>query len=168
MIRRDRQHGVVFDTLDQQAQSLLAGAQRLFRHAALRDLDKSQHDAVNMVCLRPVGLDTHKVPALIVACQLALDRREGGEHPRHIGDEGIVGQRVRNVPQGPVHIARDQVDDRLHARCVPLDAQLAVYEDRADHGRRHQVLKVAVGPADLLDLELELLIDGDQLLVDRL
>ena len=38
----------------------------------------------------------------------------------------------------------------------------------ADVGRVDQVLEIVVGEAELLDLDLELLIDGRQLLVDRL
>ena len=53
-------------------------------------------------------------------------------------------------------------------RRVALDAQLAVEEDRRDLGRRDQVLQVVVDLAGLVDLDLQLVVDGGQLLVHRL
>ena len=50
----------------------------------------------------------------------------------------------------------------------PLDAHLAVDEDRGDVSGGDQVLQVVVDLAGLVDLALELVVDGGELFVDRL
>ncbi len=105
--------------------------------------------------------------ALAVA-HLALDQVQLFE-----GFGGVLGQQRVVQPMGDVEqraagIVADHVEDVPGTRGEPLDAHLAVDEDRGDVGGGDQVLQVVVDLAGLVDLALELVVDGGELFVDRL
>ena len=90
------------------------------------------------------------------------------EHRARVGVELRVVEAVGEVADRPADVGVDQVEELDRRRREERDAQAPVEEDGGDRRRRHQVLQVAVGAAELVDLDLELLVDGGQLLVDRL
>ena len=69
---------------------------------------------------------------------------------------------------GPAEVGREEIENLLRARGETLDAQLAIEKDGPDIGRSHQVIEVGIGPAQLLDVALQLVVDGRELFVDRL
>lgn len=146
-------------------------AQRLFGAHAARDFEEGDDDALDALFGRAVREQAHQVPAAAARVYLALDGVEAFEHLLGVLDQpaaAVVVELRGEVGERAAGVGRDEVEDVARARRVELDAQGAVEEDRADVGRVHQVEEVVVRLAQLLDLDLQLLIDGRQLLVRRL
>ena len=135
---------------------------------ALGDVDEGEHHAGDAIVHRPVGQQARQQPGAIGQADLALHRRQALQHPRRVvGDLGVLESR-RQVGQRPADIARHHPEQRHRHRRVARDAQVPVQEQGGDGGRVHQVLQVAVGVREFVDLGLELPVDGDEFLVDGL
>ncbi len=93
--------------------------------------------------------------------QLVEDAARVGTHLRVLDPRRQVGQR-------PADVAGDEMEDRHRRRREQDDAQLAVEQDGGDRCRCHQVLQVGVAARELVNVALQRLVDGGQLLDDGL
>src|SRR3712207_9513221 len=75
---------------------------------------------------------------------------------------------IRRPPRSTLFPYTTLFRSGARGRREELDAQGAVEEDGREPRRVDQILEVAVGVRQLLDLDLQLLVDRRQLLVDRL
>ena len=66
------------------------------------------------------------------------------------------------------NIGGENADNRVDRRREPADLKPAVEEDRRDVGAGQQIAQIVGRRLELLDLALELIVDGVQLLVQRL
>jgi hypothetical protein len=153
--------------VDDRAKERLRRAQRFADAALLADVDEGEHDAADPVVAAAVRAQARQQPALAEA-HLALDRHQAGEDRLRVVVELRVVEPVGEVADRPADVGGDEGEELHRRRREERDAQLAVEKDGGDGGRRHQVLQVAVGTAQLVDPALQLLVDGHQLLVDRL
>ena len=153
---------------DDGAEQRLRLAQRFADAAPLGDVDEGQHDAGDAVLAAAVrqqaGAGASRSPK---RTSRSIGTRLSST-ARGVGVELRVVEPVGEVAERPADVGVDQVEQLDRRRREERDAQLAVEEHGGDRRRGHQVLQVAVGVAQLVDLALELLVDGGQLLVDRL
>ena len=90
------------------------------------------------------------------------------EHRWRVLDQVVVFELMGEIRDRPALVGRRDAEQIGDPVGEALDAQARIEEQRAEIGRRHQVLQVAVGARDRLELQLQLAVDGLQLLVDRL
>ncbi len=145
-----------------------APAQRVFGVLDGRDVDEGRDDTVDITATGgPVRGQTHDVRPAGRASRLALDGRQGREHaPRVLLD--VVVERVFQIADRSIEIARLDLEDLAELRRESLDPQIRREEEGGDVGRGHQVLEIVVRPRHLIELDLQLVVDGVQLLVDAL
>ena len=135
----------------------------------LGDVDEREHRALDHVVERAVRLHAHLVDAPVAVLDLRLHGGQRVEHRGHGADQVDVALEARgDVAERPSDVGRDEVHDLGDRGGEALDAQLLVDEQRADAGAGEHVVHVVVGARQLVDLLLQLAVDGDQLLVDRL
>jgi len=72
------------------------------------------------------------------------------------------------MPHGAAHIAQDQVDELAGGGGKAQDAPLVIHKNSGDAAARQQVVHIVIGPGKIVDLGLQLSVDGAQFLVDRL
>ena len=75
---------------------------------------------------------------------------------------------MREVANRPPPVGGQDVDHFTYPGCKSLDAQPAVEEEGADLGGPQQVFQFLVCFGDLLQLVLQIVVDGLQFLVERL
>jgi hypothetical protein len=141
--------------------------QRLADPTPVGDVDEGEDDAADPVVAGPVRPQPRQQPAIAEA-DLALDRCQLVEHRVRVVGELRIVEPAREVADRPADVGGDQVEELDRRRSEERDPQRPVEKERRDRARRHQVLQVGVGSAQLVDLALQLLVDGGQLLVDRL
>src|SRR3712207_7299270 len=56
---------------------------------------------------------------------LPLDGLERCQHRLHVGGEALILERMGDVGERPVEVAREQIEDGLHTGRVARDVQLA-------------------------------------------
>jgi hypothetical protein len=108
------------------------------------------------------------VPAAVAAADLATDRGELCKNRSRILDEIVVFELMGKIGDRPPLVGLGNAEQVGNAISEPVDAKTGIEKQRADVGRRHEVLQIAVGAGDRLELELELAVDRLKLFVDRL
>ena len=143
-------------------------AKRLLGALDGRDVDEGRDHAVDIAAAGgPIRAQTHDVRPAGRAPGLALDRRHGRQHAPRVLLEVVV-ERVLQVADWSIEIAWLDLEDLAELRRESLDPQIGREEEGGDVGRGHQVREIVVRPRDLIELDLQLLVDGMQLLVDAL
>ena len=84
-------------------------------------------------------------------------RRQVGQHAAGVLDQVVIVEQVSEIGDRPARVARRDRKYRRHRVGEALDSQRGIEEQGAEIGRGHQVLKVAVGARDVLELVLQLL-----------
>ncbi len=133
-----------------------------------RDIDEGQHHAVDAVLRRPVGQHPREKPAPVRVPHLVLRHFEPLDDTLRLGGDFGIGEMMREVRERAADIGRDDIEKRQRGRREALNAKLAIEKNGRDIRRGHQVLQVAVRAAQLLDLELQLLVHRAQFFIDRL
>lgn len=103
---------------------------------------------------------------IIETVDLAFHRLQGAQHALGILVHDGVIEFVSEMFERASKIADGDIEDLLGAGGIAADLQCAVEENRRDIHRRHQVLQVAIGAADLFDLFLIFLVYRRQLFVN--
>ena len=129
---------------------------------------KRHHHPVDHVVRGPVGQHAHVVPAAVTGLDLHFLGHQRVQHLLGVLDQPVVFQIRGEVADRPSHVAGNQVDDLRRLGSEPLDAEVVVQEDRGDLGAVQQVLHVAVGLRQFLDLRLQLGVDRLHFFVERL
>jgi hypothetical protein len=75
---------------------------------------------------------------------------------------------MREIGYRAAFITGDDIEEVRDARSEAIDAQLRIKEQDSNVCRGHQILDVAVGARDALELGFQFAVDGLQLLVDGL
>jgi hypothetical protein len=163
-----REDGVVSRTVDQKTQPLLTLPDLQLGQAAGGDVLEREDDAVDPVVRGAIRQDPHQMPPAILGLDLAVDGLQPIQDAFHVLVDVRIAQPARDVGERTAHVRIKQVEHLLRLRRRELHPEAAIEEDRADVGGAHQILKVVVGEAELLDFDLELLVHGGQFLVDRL
>ena len=99
-----------------------------------------------------------------------LSRYRGEVVEDRLGIAHEVGPevRLRHVDDGPSHVPGEQLDETSHGRGKAFDAQSVVEEDGGYVRACEEVVEVVVRLFLILDLRLELRVDGGKLLVEGL
>ena len=156
-------------------EDLTAGADQraelLFRQAGAQprgDIHERRHHALDPVLHGAVGADAHGIDTVAGGGHLALQGHERAHHVARLVHHRRVLQSVGEVGERAADIEARDVEQLGDRRREHLDAQVRIEEQRADIGRGGEVLEVAVRGGQVLQLALQLGVDGVQLLVDRL
>ena len=122
----DGQNGVILGGFSGNSKPLLASAQPFLGLAQFGDIDKRQHDAINVVIHRAVGTNAGQVTRAVAAADWPLDRVQRLEHSGSIVSQRPVVELVGDVHQGAVDVGLDQVEDAGSQGRKALDVQVAV------------------------------------------
>ena len=139
----------------------------LFGPLALGDVRIRDDDAFYAVVGGPVGEYIPDVPGA-VDTELSYYRCEVVEDRLGIASE--VGPEVRlgHIDDGPSDVTGDQLDETNHGRSKAFHPESVIEEDGGDVRAREKIGKVIVRLFLVLDLRLELRIDGGELFVEGL
>ena len=83
-------------------------------------------------------------------------------------DEFGVGEFARDIGKRTAQVRREKIKNLLGAGSETLGAQLPIQKNRSDIGRGHQIIEIRIGPAQIFDAVLQLVVDRSQFFVDRL
>src|SRR5690349_7444161 len=99
---------------------------------------------------------------------LAFDSLKRPQHLLCVGHQGVIVKLMSEVLKRASDIAFDDIKELLRLRRMTLYLEAAVNEDGADLRRGHQVLQIAVGVPNFLNLLPVLLVYRGKFFVDRL
>src|SRR5262249_30727726 len=122
---------------------------------------------IDLVVDGSIGPHSHEVPALRMGTNLALDRHQMREYAAGVLGKRIVLQLMGEIGDRATLVAVGETEKIDNARAESFDAQGSVEEKGTEIGSSHQILQIIMRPRDALKLELELVIDGPKLLIDR-
>ena len=132
------------------------------------DIEECRDDAIDLMLARcAVGREADDVHLSRMARDFAFDWRHRRQDAPGILFEVVV-QRVLQVGNRTIEVARSDLEDVAKLRCEALDADVWRQKQRRHVRGGHQVLEIAVPARDLFEFELQLLIDRVQLFVAAL
>jgi hypothetical protein len=129
-----------FDQMLLLAEPPLAFPQLLLDLVALGNIDEGEHHAVDLVIDRAVGPQAHVVPAPAAAADFAPDRGEIGKHRAGMLDQVLVLELMGKVGDRPALVGQRDAEQIGHTVGETFDAQTGIEEQRADLGRRSEIL----------------------------
>ncbi len=132
------------------------------------DINEIEHHSVNFVLGSAIRNQPRQIPAAVAGMHLALSGLQILEDRVRVFSQGMVVKPMGEMFERTSDIRCGDVEQLLCPFRIELDPQPAVEKYRADVGRAHQVLKVAVDAAQFLNLLAQFLVDRGQLLVERL
>ena len=135
---------------------------------ALGDLGEGHDHAVDAVGRGAIRHDAADVPAAEIVDHLGIRRQQPLEHLARRIAQMAVAEALREMGDRPADVGRQQLQQRLHRRREPADAEAAIEEQRRDVGAVEQVVEIVGARLELADLGLELAVDRIELLVERL
>jgi hypothetical protein len=136
--------------------------------AALGDVGEGQDDAVDIIFRRAVEQDPHDVGRAGGGLDLALDALPRAPDRGDVLGQPAVVQFAVDIGDRPAGITLTQAEQLGgRGREVP-DPELVVEKHHGQADVLEQVLEVVVGPGQVVDMAVQLQIDGLKLFVDRL
>ncbi len=133
--------------------------QLFLRSSNAGDIDKGQQDAIDHIAGGVIGQDACEEVALAVGkAHRTLDHL-AAEHRADVVFEIRVGEPTDEVGQRPAVVAGNEIEQLGDRRREAADHEISVEENRRDLGALEEVVQVAVGAIELVDLVAELSID---------
>src|SRR5215475_1413023 len=149
-------------------QLAFAFAQRLLHMTPLCNIDECDDDTVDLVIDGTVRTHAHVVPKIVATTDFLPYRHQVGQHFPGVQDQFVIFELMGEITDRPTFVVWRDAEQIGRPLGEALYAQSGIEKQRAEIGRCQKVLQVAVSARNRLQLQLQLGVDGLQLLVDRL
>ncbi len=142
---------------------MLLGCLLLFR-----DFKEGDAYTVDSVVFRAIGAHGAHVPAIVFRLHLSRDRDEFLQHRLGIADQARVVKALLDVLDRSSHIRWDEMHELRRGRHESSDSKLPVEKDDRDIRAHQEVVEIGADRPKLDIPVLELPVDRDHLLIQRL
>src|SRR6187200_975052 len=132
----------------------------LFRSLGHVNVEEREHRAIDLVVDALVWANAEREPASALVSDFALDRCDRIDRLEdQLLEIGEVDVRL-DMPDRPIQIARDQIEDFLRHRREATDSQIARDDDNSDLNTCEKIYQVAVDEAQFFVPPVKLLVEG--------